>query len=119
MKITLFTSGSTGKQKRVTHDMRDFYKAGHWLVEKWEIDNRDVILNPFPSWTVACWAFCIIPAKITHCDIVNIKMQPLKFWDVVEEVKPTVLTLAIGTWRTLVKRKKPNLEFFYRLSSCY
>ena len=66
MKITLFTSGSTGKQKRVTHDMRDFYKAGHWLVEKWEIDNRDVILNPFPSWTVACWAFCIIPAKITH-----------------------------------------------------
>ena len=91
MKITLFTSGSTGKQKRVTHDMRDFYKAGHWLVEKWEIDHRDVILNPFPSWTVACWAFCIIPAKITHCDIVNIKMQPLKFWDVVEEVKPKII----------------------------
>ena len=59
MKITLFTSGSTGKQKSVTHDMRDFYKAGHWLVEKWGIDERDVIINPFPSWTIACWAFCM------------------------------------------------------------
>ena len=44
-------------------------------------------------------------------------MQPLKFWDVVEEVKPTVLTLAIGTWRTLVKRKKPNLEFVRNFST--
>ena len=79
MKITLFTSGSTGKAKKVTHDEKDFYAAGHWLVEKWRLDNRDVILNPFPAWTVACWAFCIIPAKISHCDIVNIKMQPLKF----------------------------------------
>ena len=33
MKISLFTSGSAGKQKRVTHNMGDFYKAGHWLVD--------------------------------------------------------------------------------------
>ena len=117
MKITLYTSGSTGQSKKVTHDEKDFYSAGHWLVEKWRLDNRDVILNPFPAWTVACWAFCIIPAKIAHCDIVNIKMQPLKFWDVVEEVKPTCLTLAVGTWRTLVKRKKPNLDFVRNFST--
>ena len=98
-------------------DMRDFYKAGHWLVEKWGIDERDVIINPFPSWTIACWAFCIIPAKITHCDVVNVKFEPLKFWDVVEEVKPTVLTLAVGTWRILAKRRKPNLEFVRNFST--
>ena len=32
MKISMYSSGSTGKQKKVTHNMRDFYKAGHWLV---------------------------------------------------------------------------------------
>jgi len=117
MKITLFTSGSAGKQKKVTHNMGDFYKAGHWLVEKWGLDERDIIINPFPTWTVACWAFCIMPAKITHCTVVNVKFEPLKFWDVVEEVKPTVLTLAVGTWRTLVKRKKPNLEFVKNFST--
>ena len=117
MKISMYSSGSTGKQKKVTHHMGDFYKAGNWLVEKWGIDNRDVILNPFPTWTIASWAFCIIPAKITHCEIVNIKMEPLKFWDVVEEVKPTVLTLAVGTWRILVKRRKPNLEFVKNFST--
>ena len=97
--------------------MGDFYKAGHWLVEKWELDDRDVIINPFPTWTIASWAFCIIPAKITHCTVVNIKFEPLKFWDIVEEVKPTVLTLAIGTWRILVKRRKPNLEFVRNFST--
>ena len=117
MKISMYSSGSTGKQKKVTHHMGDFYKAGNFLVEKWGIDNRDVILNPFPTWTIASWAFCIIPAKITHCEIVNIKMEPLKFWDVVEEVKPTVLTLAVGTWRILVKRRKPNLEFVKNFST--
>ena len=117
MKISMYSSGSTGKQKKVTHHMGDFYKAGNWLVEKWGIDERDVILNPFPTWTIASWAFCIIPAKITHCEIVNIKMEPLKFWDVVEEVKPTVLTLAVGTWRILVKRRKPNLEFVKNFST--
>jgi len=117
MNISMYSSGSTGKQKKVTHRMGDFYKAGNWLVEKWGIDERDVILNPFPTWTIASWAFCIIPAKITHCEIVNIKMEPLKFWDVVEEVKPTVLTLAIGTWRILAKRRKPNLEFVRNFST--
>ena len=117
MKISLYTSGSTGKQKLVTHAENDFYKAGHWLVEKWGIGYDDVIINPFPTWTIASWAFCIIPAKIAHCNLVNIKFEPLKFWDVVEEVKPTILTLAIGTWRTLVKRKKPNLEFVRNFST--
>ena len=28
MNISLFSSGSTGKQKKVTHDIKDFYKAG-------------------------------------------------------------------------------------------
>ena len=117
MKISMYSSGSTGKQKKVTHNMRDFYKAGHWLVEKWGLDDQDVIINPFPTWTIASWAFCIIPAKIAHCDLVNIKFEPLKFWDVVEEIKPTVLTLAIGTWRILVKRRKPNLEFVRNFST--
>ena len=117
MKISMYSSGSTGKQKKVTHNMRDFYKAGHWLVEKWGLDDRDVIINPFPTWTIASWAFYIIPAKIAHCDLVNIKFEPLKFWDVVEEIKPTVLTLAIGTWRILVKRRKPNLEFVRNFST--
>ena len=37
MKITLYTSGSTGQAKKVTHDEKDFYSAGHWLVEKWRL----------------------------------------------------------------------------------
>lgn len=115
MKITTFTSGTTGKQKRITHDEKDFYKAGHFLCEKWDLSQEDIILNPFPSWTIANWAFCVIPAKIAHCEIVNVKMEPLKFWDVVEEVKPTVLTLAIGTFRTLCKRKQPNLDYIKNL----
>ena len=117
MKISLYTSGSTGKQKLVTHAENDFYKAGHWLVEKWGIGYDDVIINPFPTWTIASWAFCIIPAKIAHCNLVNIKFEPLKFWDVVEEVKPTVLTLAMRTLHTMLSREMPDLSYMKNLST--
>ena len=117
MKITIFTSGSTGKQKRITHDEKDFYKAAHFLCEKWDLNSNDIILNPFPSWTIANWAFCIMPAKIAHCEVINVKMEPFKFWNLVEEIKPTILTLAIGTFRTLIKRKRPNLEYVKNLST--
>ena len=110
MKITIFTSGTTGKQKRITHDEVDFYKPAQFLCNKWDLKSNDVILNPFPLWTIASWAFCIMPARISNCEVVNVKMEPFKFWNVVEEVRPTVLTLAIGTFRTLIKRS--NVRIF-------
>ena len=47
MKITIFTSGTTGKQKRVTHDEMDFYKPAQFLCNKWELTPEDIILNPY------------------------------------------------------------------------
>ena len=117
MKITIFTSGTTGKQKCITHDEMDFYKPAQFLCNKWKLTPKDIILNPFPTWTIASWAFCIIPAQLIGCEVVNVKMDPFKFWNVVEEVRPTVLTLAIGTFRTLYKRKKPNLDFIRNFST--
>lgn len=115
MKITIFTSGTTGKQKRVTHDEMDFYKPAQFLCNKWELTPEDIILNPFPTWTIASWAFCIIPAQTVGCEVINVKMEPFKFWDMVEELKPTILTLAIGTFRTLIKRRMPKLDFIKNL----
>jgi acyl-coenzyme A synthetase/AMP-(fatty) acid ligase len=117
MKITIFTSGTTGEQKVVTHDETDFYKPAQFLCNKWELTKSDVILNPFPTWTIANWAFCVFPAQLSGCEVVNIKMNPFKFWDIIEELKPTVLTLAIGTFRTLIKRRIPNLDFVRNLST--
>ena len=111
MKITIFTSGSTEKPKAVTHDETDFYKPAQFLCNKWKLDRKDIILNPFPNWTIAYWAFCFFPSQLTGCELVNIKMEPFRFWEIVEEIKPTTMTLAIGTLRTLLKRKTPDLSF--------
>ena len=111
MKITIFTSGSTGKSKAVTHNETDFYKPAQFLCNKWKLDRKDIILNPFPNWTIAYWAFCFFPSQLTGCELVNIKMEPFRFWEIVEEIKPTAMTLAIGTLRTLLKRKTPDLSF--------
>ena len=75
------------------------------------LDRKDIILNPFPNWTIAYWAFCFFPSQLTGCELVNIKMEPFRFWEIVEEIKPTTMTLAIGTLRTLLKRKTPDLSF--------
>tara|TARA_B100001029_G_C15064017_1_gene461737 strand:- start:19535 stop:20143 length:609 start_codon:yes stop_codon:yes gene_type:complete len=117
MKITLLTSGTTGKQKVVTHNETDFYKPAQFLCNKWKLNKHDIILNPFPNWTIANWAFCFFPAQLVGCEVVNIKMNPFKFWDIVDELRPTILTMAIGTFRTLLKRKIPNLNYIRNLST--
>ena len=111
MKITIFTSGSTGQSKKITHEETDFYKPARFLCEKWKLTSNDVILNPFPSWTIANWSFCFFPAQLSGCQMINVKMEPLKFWDLVTELRPTVLTLPIRTIRTILKRKNPDLSF--------
>jgi len=111
------SSGSTGEQKLVTHDETDFYKPAQFLCNKWELDANDVILNPFPTWTVAHWAFCFFPAKLSDCEIININFEPLKFWKQVKIIKPTILTLAIRTMQTMLKQGKPNLKFIKHLAT--
>ena len=117
MKISIFTSGTTGDQKIVTHDETDFYKPAQFLCNKWELNSKDIILNPFPSWTVAHWAFCFFPAQLSGCEVININFKPLKFWKQVAEIRPTVLTLAIRTMHTMLKQGSPNLTYMKNLSS--
>jgi len=117
MKISIFTSGTTGDQKIVTHDETDFYKPAQFLCNKWQLTSKDVILNPFPSWTVAHWAFCHFPAQLSGCEIININFEPLKFWKQVEEIRPTILTMAIRTMDTMIRHGKPNLSFLRNLST--
>ena len=111
MNITIKTSGSTGEPKWVTHKMTDFMKPTHYLIEKWQITSDDIILNPFPSWTIANWAFCVMPSLWTGARVVNVPFEPRTFWATLDEVRPTILTLAVRTMRTLFKINKPDLSY--------
>lgn len=115
MKITVFTSGSTGEQKAVTHNETDFYKPAQFLCNKWKLDSNDIILNPFPTWTIAHWAFCFFPAQLSNCELININFEPKKFWKQVDEIRPTILTLAVRTMNTMLKLETPNLTFMKNL----
>jgi len=117
MKITINTSGTTGQMKFVEHEEKNFYKPAEFLCQKWNLTSSDIILNPFPSWTVANWAFCYYPAKISSCELVNINFKPFTFWDLVNEIRPTILTMAIGTIRTLFKLKIPQLTYVRNFST--
>lgn len=110
MQVTIKTSGSTGEPKWVTHDITDFMKPTHYLIKKWDITNKDVILNPFPSWTIANWAFCVMPSLWTGAKVVNVPFELRTFWDTVEEVRPTIMTLAVRTMRALYKLHHPDLS---------
>ena len=49
------------------------------------LDKNDIILNPFPNWTIAYWPFVFFLHNY-QCELVNIKMKPFHFWDVVNEI---------------------------------
>ena len=115
MKITIFTSGSTGNPKAVTHDEMDFYKPAQYICNKWKLNRTDVILNPFPAWTIAHWCFGFFPAEMVGCEVININFEPLKFWKQVKEIRPTVLTLAVRTMHTMLRQGSPNLTFMKNL----
>ena len=111
MQVTIKTSGSTGEPKWVTHDITHFMKPTHYLIEKWGINRNDVILNPFPTWTIANWAFCVMPSIWTGARVVNVPFELRTFWDTVDEVRPTIMTLAVRTMRALFKMHHPDLSY--------
>ena len=117
MKISILTSGSTGDQKLITHDETDFWKPAQFLCNKWNITNKDIILNPFTTWTIAHWAFCFFPAQLADCEVVNINPKPFHFFNMVYDIQPTIMTLAIGTMRTLIKRHNPDLSYLRHLGT--
>jgi acyl-coenzyme A synthetase/AMP-(fatty) acid ligase len=109
--LILFTSGTTGKPKlvRLTHE--DLIKSSGLLLHYTNLKKNDLILNVFPTYTVAHWVFCVYHQKLSGCKIINPQFKPKEFWNIVYEFKPTFIPLAIRTIRTLFKLNVPNLDW--------
>ena len=110
-KLTLFTSGTTGKPKPIKLSDYQLINAAGNLWNKVRLNEDDLILNCFPSHTIAHWSFVVYLQKVSRCRVISPVFNPRTFWSVVWEYQPTFIPLAIRTLRTLFKLDVPYLHW--------
>tara|TARA_Y100000004_G_scaffold158924_1_gene185501 strand:- start:1434 stop:2075 length:642 start_codon:yes stop_codon:yes gene_type:complete len=110
-KLNLFTSGTTGNPKLISLTEYKLVNASTQLWNNVRLNENDLILDCFPSNTIAHWIFVVYLQKISNCKVISIPFEPRKFWSYVFEYKPTFIPLAIRTLRTLFKLDVPYLHW--------
>lgn len=110
-KLTLFTSGTTGKPKTIKLSDYQLINAAVNLWNKVRLNEDDLILNCFPSHTIAHWSFVVYLQKVSSCKVISPVFNPRTFWSIVWEYQPTFIPLAIRTLRTLFKLDVPYLHW--------
>lgn len=110
-KIVIYTSGTTGSQRQVEHTEKTIYEASEKLNSYLKLNSNDVILNIFPTFTIANWVFCIGLQKVSGAKMVCPNFRPKKFWNIISDIQPTFIPIAIRTMRTMLKLGEDN--FFW------
>ena len=82
-QVTLFTSGSTGTPKKVVHDRSTFFRTAQFLWQHTQLTKNDLILNIFPTHTIAHWIFCAVHAQVSKADMICPIFRPKEFWNMV------------------------------------
>jgi acyl-coenzyme A synthetase/AMP-(fatty) acid ligase len=109
--ITLTTSGSTGNHKIIHKNENEIMQSSCFLHEHTKLNENDIILNAFPTATIAYWSFVFYHSKVSGSKIYNIFFNPKTFWNLVFQIKPTFIPLAINTLRTLLKLNDQYLDW--------
>ena len=104
--LTILTSGSTGDQKIVNVSKFKLINSATNLNNYLRLTDQDILLDYFPTWTIAHWVFVAELQSVSRADVLSINFVPRTFWDVISEHKPTFIPIAVRTLRTLMKLEK-------------
>jgi len=109
--IIIYTSGTTGQQKLVEHSEKTILDASERLNSYLKLDKTDTILNIFPTFTIANWVFCIGLQKVSGAKMICPDFKLKKFWNIVDDVQPSFIPIAIRTIKTLLKLPHSKLKW--------
>lgn len=91
--LTLHTSGSTSKPKQITHSWDFIRKCQAHSANVIGLTASDRVLNVFPHNVIAHYTVTAGVAEYVGADLLTMKFNPYKYADIVNEYKPTYISL--------------------------
>lgn len=106
--LIIRTTGSTGAAKVITHSWDYIDSIVNKSINLFNLNNKDRILNLYPSHTIANWTLTSLPAYKVGCEIYNIPWNVYDFIKIVNEYKPTFIGIVPSHIKLLSKTKGWN-----------
>ena len=91
--ITLYTSGSTDKPKKVTHSWIYLQECARWSAKEIGLTSDDIVLDVFPANTIAHWTITAFPAFLSGAQYVSSLFGTYTYPELFNRVKPTFISL--------------------------
>ena len=91
--ITLYTSGSTDKPKKVTHSWIYLQECARWSAKEIGLTSDDIVLDVFPANTIAHWTITAFPAFLSGAQYVSSLFGTYTYPELFNRVKPTYIAL--------------------------
>ena len=92
-KLILFTSGSTTEPKEVTHSWEYMKYYINNSISEMNLVSSDIVLNVFPSNTIAYHTITAGPAIEVGATLISIIFDPYNYIKVFNKYRPTVISL--------------------------
>ena len=91
--LILYTSGSTGPAKKVSHSWEFIRECAHKTIKEQGLASHDRVIDVFPHNTIAHWTLSALPAFLAGAEYHSMKFTAKFFIEKFKEVQPTILNL--------------------------
>jgi long-subunit acyl-CoA synthetase (AMP-forming) len=106
MSLTLLTSGTTKAPKEVTHTWERMSSAIQQSIKEIGLRKDDIVLDVFPSNTIAHYTVTAMPAFHAGSKLISAKFEAADYLEKFNQHRPTYIALIPRHWELL--RETPN-----------
>lgn len=91
--LTLYTSGSTDEPKQITHSWDKIHECARASIKEIGLTKNDVVLDVFPSNTIAHWTITAFPSVLSGAQYVCSNFTPYTYIQAFKRLQPSYIAL--------------------------
>jgi long-subunit acyl-CoA synthetase (AMP-forming) len=101
MTLTLLTSGTTKPPKTVIHSWEYIKNAIQRSINEINLTSKDIVLDVFPSNTIAHYTVTAMPAYQAGANLISAKFEASDYLRKFNQIRPTYIALIPRHWELL------------------
>ena len=103
--VTILTSGSTQRPKKITHPWKYIDRCIDRSIEEIQLTHNDIVLDVFPGNTIAHYVVTAMPAMKVRAELHTATFEPFSYITLFKEIQPSFISLIPRHYDILSKTK--------------
>ena len=91
--VTILTSGSTQRPKKITHPWKYIDRCIDRSIEEIQLTHNDIVLDVFPGNTIAHYVVTAMPAMKVRAELHTATFEPFSYITLFKEIQPSCISL--------------------------